>query len=152
MFAKGSPRRLQARRGQPFIEMQIRSVSGIGLRQGGGLHSRRFFEKSGLNVSTLDICQTCPEQALVTVYVAAMSFDQSGPAFGHAHVSVLFRAVNWPIRHRALIEIKPAGLACGLPMGVQLTRFQVWPPQNMPPKAQPWTRSAFVPFIAIVES
>jgi len=34
----------------------------------------------------------------------------------------------------------------------QLTRFQVWPPQNMPPKAQPWTRSALVPFIAIVES
>ncbi|TWA98523.1 hypothetical protein FBZ96_105200 [Bradyrhizobium stylosanthis] len=34
----------------------------------------------------------------------------------------------------------------------QLTRFQVWPPQNMPPKAQPCTRSAFGPFIAIVES
>ncbi|MGY4630295.1 hypothetical protein ACVWY3_008051 [Bradyrhizobium sp. USDA 4486] len=34
----------------------------------------------------------------------------------------------------------------------QLTRFQVWPPQNMPPKAQPCTRSAFAPFIAMVES
>ena len=34
----------------------------------------------------------------------------------------------------------------------QLTRFQVWPPQNMPPKAQPCTRIAFGPFIAIVES
>ena len=34
----------------------------------------------------------------------------------------------------------------------QLTRFQVWPLQNMPPKAQPCTRSAFGPFIAIVES
>jgi hypothetical protein len=34
----------------------------------------------------------------------------------------------------------------------QLTRFQVWPPQNMPPKAQPCTRSVAVPFIAIVES
>jgi len=36
--------------------------------------------------------------------------------------------------------------------GYQLTRFQVWPPQNMPPKAQPWTRREAVPFIAIVES
>jgi hypothetical protein len=35
---------------------------------------------------------------------------------------------------------------------VQLTRFQVCPPQNMPPKAQPCTRSEFVPFIAMVES
>ena len=34
----------------------------------------------------------------------------------------------------------------------QPTRFQVWPPQNMPPKAQPCTRIAFGPFIAIVES
>ncbi len=34
----------------------------------------------------------------------------------------------------------------------QLTRFQVWPPQNMPPKAQPCTRIAFGPFIAMVES
>jgi hypothetical protein len=35
---------------------------------------------------------------------------------------------------------------------VQLTRFQVWPPQNIPPKAQPWTFRVFGPFIAIVES
>ena len=35
---------------------------------------------------------------------------------------------------------------------IQLTRFQVWPPQNMPPKAQPWTLSVLVPFSAIVES
>jgi hypothetical protein len=34
----------------------------------------------------------------------------------------------------------------------QLTRVQVWPPQNMPPKAQPWTRRLSVPFSAIVES
>ena len=34
----------------------------------------------------------------------------------------------------------------------QFTRVQVWPPQNMPPKAQPCTRSRSVPFIAIVES
>ena len=34
----------------------------------------------------------------------------------------------------------------------QLTRFQVWPPQNMPPKAQPCTRITFGPFIAMVES
>ena len=34
----------------------------------------------------------------------------------------------------------------------QLTRFQVWPPQNIPPKAQPCTRIAFGPFMAIVES
>ncbi|MET4800083.1 hypothetical protein ABIA96_002652 [Bradyrhizobium sp. LB11.1] len=34
----------------------------------------------------------------------------------------------------------------------QLTRFQIWPPQNMPPKAQPCTRIAFGPFMAIVES
>ena len=34
----------------------------------------------------------------------------------------------------------------------QPTRFQVWPPQNMPPKAQPCTRSVVVPFVAIVES
>ena len=34
----------------------------------------------------------------------------------------------------------------------QFTRVQVWPPQNMPPKAQPWTRRVSVPFIAIVES
>ena len=34
----------------------------------------------------------------------------------------------------------------------QPTRFQVCPPQNMPPKAQPWTRSTFGPFMAIVES
>ncbi len=34
----------------------------------------------------------------------------------------------------------------------QLTRFQVWPPQNMPPKAQPWTLSVLGPFSAIVES
>ena len=33
----------------------------------------------------------------------------------------------------------------------QLTRFQVWPPQNMPPKAQPWTLSVSVLFSAIVE-
>src|SRR3974390_2198553 len=33
----------------------------------------------------------------------------------------------------------------------QLTRFQVWPPQNMPPKAQPWTLSRFGPFIAMLE-
>jgi len=44
-----------------------------------------------------------------------------------------------------------------IPRGVmrvvrQLTRFQVWPPQNMPPKAQPCTRIAFGPFIAMVES
>ena len=38
------------------------------------------------------------------------------------------------------------------PLPRQLTRFQVWPPQNMPPKAQPCTRIAFGPFIAIVES
>ena len=25
---------------------------------------------------------------------------------------------------------------------VQLTRFQVWPPQNRPPNAQPWTRKS----------
>jgi len=31
-------------------------------------------------------------------------------------------------------------------------RFQVWPPQNMPPNAQPWTFSALGPFIVIVES
>ena len=35
---------------------------------------------------------------------------------------------------------------------IQLTRFQVWPPQNRPPKAQPWTFRMFGPFIAIVES
>ena len=34
----------------------------------------------------------------------------------------------------------------------QLARFQVWPPQNMPPKAQPWTLSVSVLFSAIVES
>ncbi|MGY3235281.1 hypothetical protein ACVWZ4_004157 [Bradyrhizobium sp. USDA 4472] len=34
----------------------------------------------------------------------------------------------------------------------QLTRFQVWPPQNIPPNAQPCTRIAFGPFMAIVES
>jgi hypothetical protein len=34
----------------------------------------------------------------------------------------------------------------------QLTRFQVWPPQNMPPKAQPWTLSVLELFSAIVES
>jgi hypothetical protein len=34
----------------------------------------------------------------------------------------------------------------------QLIRFQVWPPQNRPPKAQPWTFKRFGPFIAIVES
>ncbi len=36
--------------------------------------------------------------------------------------------------------------------GRQPTRFQVWPPQNIPPKAQPCTRIAFGPFMAIVES
>jgi len=40
----------------------------------------------------------------------------------------------------------------GMTSSPQLTRFQVWPPQNMPPKAQPCTRIAFGPFIAIVES
>ena len=35
---------------------------------------------------------------------------------------------------------------------LQLMRFQVWPPQNMPPKAQPWTLSTFGPFMAMVES
>ena len=34
----------------------------------------------------------------------------------------------------------------------QLTRFQVWPPQNMPPKAQPCTLSVVLLFSAIVES
>ena len=34
----------------------------------------------------------------------------------------------------------------------QFTRVQVWPPQNMPPKAQPCTRRVSVPFMAIVES
>jgi hypothetical protein len=34
----------------------------------------------------------------------------------------------------------------------QSTRVQVWPPQNMPPKAQPCTRSVPAPFSAIVES
>jgi hypothetical protein len=34
----------------------------------------------------------------------------------------------------------------------QLTRVQVWPPQNIPPKAQPWTRRLSAPFSAIVES
>jgi hypothetical protein len=34
----------------------------------------------------------------------------------------------------------------------QLTRFQVWPPQNMPPNAQPCTRRVFGPFIAMLES
>ncbi|MGY4359467.1 hypothetical protein ACVWZR_008607 [Bradyrhizobium sp. i1.3.1] len=34
----------------------------------------------------------------------------------------------------------------------QFTRVQVWPPQNMPPKAQPCTRRRSVPLIAIVES
>jgi len=34
----------------------------------------------------------------------------------------------------------------------QFTRVQVWPPQNMPPKAQPCTRSVSEPFSAIVES
>ncbi len=34
----------------------------------------------------------------------------------------------------------------------QFTRVQVWPPQNMPPNAQPWTRSVSGPFRAIVES
>jgi hypothetical protein len=34
----------------------------------------------------------------------------------------------------------------------QLTRFQVWPPQNRPPKAQPCTCIAFGPLMAIVES
>ena len=46
---------------------------------------------------------------------------------------------------RAYVPVHSTGV-------VQLTRFQVWPPQNMPPKAQPCTRSEFVPFIAIVES
>jgi hypothetical protein len=50
---------------------------------------------------------------------------------------------------------------CGEPQGLcasslkgenQLTRFQVWPPQNIPPKAQPWTLSELGPFSAIVES
>ncbi len=34
---------------------------------------------------------------------------------------------------------------------IQLMRFQVWPPQNSPPKAQPWTLRRFGPFIAMVE-
>ena len=34
----------------------------------------------------------------------------------------------------------------------QFTRVQVWPPQNMPPNAQPCTRSVSGPFSAIVES
>jgi hypothetical protein len=35
----------------------------------------------------------------------------------------------------------------------QLTRFQVWPPQNMPPEgAALHAQSQFGPFIAIVES
>jgi hypothetical protein len=34
----------------------------------------------------------------------------------------------------------------------QLTRVQVCPPQNTPPKAQPWTRNVSEPFSAIVES
>jgi len=39
-----------------------------------------------------------------------------------------------------------------MPGSAQLTCLQVRPPQNMPPKAQPCTRSVGVPFIAIVES
>ena len=35
---------------------------------------------------------------------------------------------------------------------IQPARFQVWPPQNMPPKAQPWTLSKSLPFSAIVKS
>ena len=56
-----------------------------------------------------------------------------------------FAKKNGPVKfHRALSLLGERGY--------QLTRFQVWPPQNMPPKAQPWTRREAVPFIAIVES
>jgi hypothetical protein len=44
-------------------------------------------------------------------------------------------------------ETRARGSSC-----CQLIRFQVWPPQNMPPKAQPCTRSVFGPFIAMLES
>src|SRR3954466_3932178 len=71
---------------------------------------------------------------------------------------------TWEISPATKVELsaartkKPRGASQGFRVGlvqagsVQLTRFQVWPPQNMPPKAQPWTRSVLVPFIAMVES
>jgi hypothetical protein len=47
--------------------------------------------------------------------------------------------------HPGMTSIRGRGLR-------QLTRFQVWPPQNIPPKAQPCTRIAFGPFMTTVES
>ena len=41
---------------------------------------------------------------------------------------------------------------CELSARDQFTRVQVWPPQNMPPKAQPCTRIWSLPRIATVES
>ena len=47
------------------------------------------------------------------------------------------------------VEAGLVGSARGL---LQFERVQVWPPQNMPPMAQPWTRRVLEPFSAIVES
>jgi len=49
-------------------------------------------------------------------------------------------------------QIMPNKMVETLTVETQLMRFQVWPPQNMPPKAQPWTLRMFGPFIAMVES
>ena len=57
------------------------------------------------------------------------------------------------LRKKKALSANQQGL-CHLEFGktLQLTRFQVWPPQNMPPKAQPCTRSEPLLFIAIVAS
>ena len=65
--------------------------------------------------------------------------------------------VRWRTCHDAACKSKGARIAGPLSSSErhtrgQFTRVQVWPPQNMPPKAQPCTRRRSVPFIAIVES
>jgi len=51
-----------------------------------------------------------------------------------------------PRRSGGAFDLADAHQAC------QSTRVQVWPPQNMPPKAQPCTRNVAEPISAIVES
>jgi len=83
-------------------------------------------------------------------------FEAKGPgaleaATAHAAAAIAARHGHGEVSARIQAHVITA--AAQAPAGAcQFTRVQVWPPQNMPPKAQPCTRSALVPISAIVES
>ncbi|MEY9177845.1 hypothetical protein ABIF29_003878 [Bradyrhizobium elkanii] len=63
----------------------------------------------------------------------------------------LSRVISWSLSSGAHSGDPLASSGQRIPAD-QFTRVQVWPPQNMPPNAQPWTRSVSGLFIAMVES